>query len=46
MLTLNSFDLMKQKFILLLNGALAMENVGIERLQTRISETIIPKAKQ
>jgi ferritin-like metal-binding protein YciE len=46
MSTLSSSDLMKQKFILLLNGALAMENAGIERLQTRISETIIPEAKQ
>ena len=37
---------MKQKFIILLNGALAMENAGIERLQTRISETIMPEVKQ
>ena len=37
---------MKQKFVLLLNKALAMENAGKERLQTRISETIIPEAKQ
>jgi ferritin-like metal-binding protein YciE len=37
---------MREKFILLLNGALAMENAGIERLQTRISETIVPEAKQ
>jgi hypothetical protein len=29
---------MKQKFILELNGALAMENAGIERLQVRIAE--------
>jgi ferritin-like metal-binding protein YciE len=44
--TLNSSELMKQKFILLLNSALAMENAGIERLQTRISQTIIPEANQ
>ena len=29
-------DIMKKKFILELNAALAMENAGIERLQTRI----------
>ena len=46
MSTLNSSELMKQKFILLLNGALAMENAGKERLQTRITESIIPEAKQ
>ena len=46
MSTLNSSHLMKQKFILLLNGALAMENAGIERLRTRISETIMPEVKQ
>jgi ferritin-like metal-binding protein YciE len=37
---------MREKFILLLNGALAMENAGIERLQSRISESIVPKSKQ
>ena len=31
-------DIMNQKFILELNAALAMENAGIERLQTRIEE--------
>ena len=46
MSTLNSSELMKQKFVLLLNKALAMENAGKERLQARISETIIPEAKQ
>ena len=46
MSALNSSELMKQKFILLLNGALTMENAGKERLQTRISETIIPETKQ
>ena len=38
--------ILSQKFILELNGALAMENAGIERLQTRISETIVPEARQ
>ena len=33
-------SILSQKFVLELNGALAMENAGIERLQTRISETI------
>ena len=37
---------MKQKFTLLLNGALAMENAGKERLQSRISETIVPDVKE
>src|SRR5919202_313299 len=46
MSTLNSSELMKQKFVLLLNGVIAMENSGKERLQTRISETIIPEVKQ
>ena len=35
---LNQTDIMKQKFILELNGALDMENAGIERLQVRIAE--------
>jgi ferritin-like metal-binding protein YciE len=39
-------DLMNQKFILELNAALAMENAGIERLQTRITEASIPESKQ
>jgi ferritin-like metal-binding protein YciE len=32
--------------ILQLNAALAMENVGVERLQTRITEVSLPDAKQ
>lgn len=39
-------SILSQKFVLELNGALAMENAGIERLQTRISETIVPEARQ
>ncbi|MGZ5486653.1 MAG: DUF892 family protein [Nitrososphaeraceae archaeon] len=39
-------DIMNQKFILELNAALAMENTGIERLQTRIEEVSMPEAKQ
>jgi len=39
-------SILSQKFVLELNGALAMENAGIERLQIRISETIVPEAKQ
>ena len=46
MTKLDTAEMMRQKFILELNGALAMENAGIERLQTRISETIVPEAKQ
>ena len=46
MSTLNSSELMKQKFTLLLNGALAMENAGKERIQFRIAETIIPETKE
>jgi ferritin-like metal-binding protein YciE len=46
MTKLDTAYLMRQKFILELNGALAMENAGIERLQNRISETIVPEAKQ
>ena len=41
-----TIDLMNQKFILQLNAALAMENAGIERLQTRITEVSLPDAKQ
>jgi ferritin-like metal-binding protein YciE len=40
-----TIDLMNQKFILELNAALAMENAGIERLQTRITEVSLPEAK-
>jgi ferritin-like metal-binding protein YciE len=46
MTKLDTAEMMRQKFVLELNGALAMENAGIERLQTRISETIVPEAKQ
>ena len=41
-----TLDLMNQKFILELNAALAMENAGVERLQTRITEASLPEAKQ
>ena len=41
-----TIDLMNQKFILELNAALAMENAGVERLQTRITEASLPEAKQ
>ena len=41
-----TLDLMNQKFILQLNAALAMENAGVERLQTRIEEVSIPDVKQ
>src|SRR5215204_4304240 len=41
-----TMDIMNQKFILELNAALAMENAGVERLQTRIEETSLPEAKQ
>lgn len=37
---------MKEKFILELNAALAMENAGLERLQTRVQETSLPDVKQ
>jgi ferritin-like metal-binding protein YciE len=43
---INIAEIMSQKFALELNGALAMENAGIERLQERIEETILPEAKQ
>jgi hypothetical protein len=41
-----TIDLINQKFILQLNTALAMENAGIERLQTRITEVSLPDAEQ
>lgn len=41
----STIDIMNQKFILELNAALAMENAGVERLQTRIEETSLPEAK-
>jgi ferritin-like metal-binding protein YciE len=43
---INIAEIMSQKFALELNGALAMENAGMERLQTRIDETLLPDAKQ
>jgi hypothetical protein len=43
---INLTQIMMQKFALELNGALAMENAGIERLQTRIEEVSLPNAKQ
>ena len=39
-------EIMSQKFILELNNALAMENSGVERLQTRVEEASLPEAKQ
>jgi ferritin-like metal-binding protein YciE len=42
----HTIDIMNQKFILELNAALAMENAGVERLQTRIKESSLPEAKQ
>ncbi len=41
-----SQDIITKKFILELNEALAFENSGIERIQTRIEEISIPEAKQ
>jgi ferritin-like metal-binding protein YciE len=46
MTKLDTAELMRQKFVLEINGALAMENAGLERLQARISETLLPEAKQ
>jgi ferritin-like metal-binding protein YciE len=43
---INVSSIMAQKFALELNAALAMENAGIERLQMRINETLLPEAKQ
>ena len=43
---INVAEIMSQKFALELNGALAMENAGMERLRTRIDETLLPDAKQ
>ena len=39
-------DIMNQKFNLELNAVLAMENAGIERLQTRIEEVSLPETRQ
>ena len=38
-------EIMTQKFILDFNAALAMENAGVERLQTRVKEASLPEAK-
>jgi ferritin-like metal-binding protein YciE len=43
---INVAEIMSQKFALELNGALAMENAGMERLRIRIDETLLPDAKQ
>jgi len=45
-MSIQTIDLMNQKFVLELNASLAMENAGIERLQTRIEEVSLPEAKQ
>jgi ferritin-like metal-binding protein YciE len=42
----NTDNIIKQKFALELNTALAMENAGLERLQTRIQETSLADVKQ
>ena len=42
----NIDDAISQKFVLELNTALAMENAGIERLNSRIQETLFPSVKQ
>jgi ferritin-like metal-binding protein YciE len=39
-------SILNEKFVLELNAALAMENAGLERLQTRIQETTLPGIKQ
>lgn len=43
---INPIEIVTQKFIFELNSALAMENAGVERLQSRIDEVSIPEAKQ
>ena len=45
-MSIQTIDLMNQKFVLELNASLAMEDAGIERLQTRIEEVSLPEAKQ
>jgi ferritin-like metal-binding protein YciE len=42
----NIDDTMIQKFVLELNAALAMENAGLERLQSRVQDTSLPAVKQ
>ncbi|MDQ4074300.1 MAG: ferritin-like domain-containing protein [Thermoproteota archaeon] len=41
----NPTEIIAQKFILELNEALALENAGVERLQTRVEEISIPESK-
>ena len=43
---INLTQIMMQKFALELNALLAMENAGIERLQSRVQEVSLPDAKQ
>ena len=43
---INLTQIMMQKFSLELNSLLAMENSGIERLQSRVEEVSLPDAKQ
>ena len=43
---INPNEIVTQKFIFELNSALAMENAGVERIQSRIDEVSIPEAKQ
>jgi ferritin-like metal-binding protein YciE len=43
---INLTQIMMQKFSLELNSLLAMENAGIERLQSRVQEVSLPDAKQ
>ncbi len=38
-------EIMTKKFILDLNAALAMENAGVGRLQTRIQEVSLPEVQ-
>jgi ferritin-like metal-binding protein YciE len=46
MSTSDENQILSQKFILGLNGALAMENAGLERIQSRIQEATLPDVKQ
>jgi ferritin-like metal-binding protein YciE len=46
MTSINPNTLLNEKLVMELNGALAMENAGIERLQMRIAETLFPPAKR
>jgi len=42
----NANQNLSQKFILGLNSALAMENAGLERIQSRIQEATLPDVRQ